>query len=240
MWRNLWLWAIGALLAMAVGITLVLAGAPPTLEVPSVPGPTAQAPARPPALPPAQLQPAAPTPPVQASLPKPPGVSAEEWDVLKNELSGRPQELRRLAGYYAFADALERYRSGHGNQSAAARQALARTLDASLDERLRQRELNIGEARMIKAAVLQELLADDAQRAAAMTRWQAEQLAANPAETAHLRPERDFLQRQAAIVSAWQARPAAQRDPQALERELDALRRSAWPSPTGTQKETSR
>jgi hypothetical protein len=47
--------------------------------------------------------------------------------------------------------------------------------------------------------------------------------------------EREFQQRQAAVVAAWQAQPAAQRDPAALQRQLEALRRQHFQT-----KETSR
>lgn len=227
---------MGVLLALGAGVAIALWRAPHTVDVPDEPGPSGQAPAEPPP----QPRPSMPAPPDLASTPKPAGVSAEQWAMLQKELAGQPQELRRLAGYYAFGDALERYRSGKDSLSTAERQALARTLDAGLDERLRQRELSIGEARMIKMAVLQELLADDAQRAEAMVRWQAEQVATQPAATAHLARERSFLQQQAAVVAAWQAKPVAQRDPQALERELDALRRATFTPSTDTQKGTSR
>jgi hypothetical protein len=227
---------MGVLLALGAGVSFALWRAPHTVDVPEERGPSGQAPVEPPT----QPRPVMPAPPDLASADTPPGVSAEQWARLQKELAGQPQELRRLAGYYTFSDALERYRSGRDSLPAAERQALARTLDAGLDERLRQRELNIGEARMIKMAVLQELLADDAQRADAMARWQAEQAAANPADTSQLARERSFLQQQAAVVAAWQATPVAQRDPQALERELDALRRAAFTPSTVSPKGASR
>lgn len=227
---------MGVLLALVAGVAMALWWAPHTVRVPSGPGPSGRAPVEAPP----QPRPSMPAPPNLAATDAPPGVTAEQWAGLKQELAARPQELQRLAGYFSFSDALERYRSSKDQLPAAERQALARTLDAGLDERLRQRELNIGEAQKIKTAVLQELLADDTQRAEALARWRNEQAGANPPATAHRAREQEFLQQQAALVSAWQAQPVAQRDPLALERELDALRRASFTPSTDTPKEATR
>jgi hypothetical protein len=233
-WSN-GFWAICVLLALGAGVGIALWRAPHTVDVPDEPASSGQAPVEAP-----PQQPAMPAPPVLATMPEPPGVTAERWAGLGRELAGQPQELLRLARYYTFSDALQRYRSHKESLSAAQRLALARTLDSSLDERLRQRELNIGEARLIKVAVLQELLADEAQRTDALVRWQDEQIAAHPPEAAHLAHENNFLQRQAAVVAAWQAQPQALRDPKALERELDALRRAAFTPANDAPKGTPR
>jgi hypothetical protein len=101
-------------------------------------------------------------------------------------------------------------------------------IDRSINERLRQRELGAGEARLIKIAVLQELLPDETQREAALQAWETAQRAAAKPDLAVAAREADFQRRQAEIVAAWQAQPARQRDPQALERELEALRLSSF------------
>jgi len=136
----------------------------------------------------------------------------------------RPDELRRVVDYLSFSDRLRHFR----DDPAADRKALAAGIDRSIDERLRQRELSAGEARLIKIAVLQELLPDDAQRQAALQAWETALRAAEKPDLALAAREADFQRRQAEIVAAWQARPAAQRDPRALERELDALRQSSF------------
>jgi hypothetical protein len=79
-------------------------------------------------------------------------------------------------------------------------------------------------------AVLQELLDTDAARQDALARWQAAQPGV-AADNVRRDRESEFLRRQAATVAAWQARPAAQRDPRALERELAVLRQTSFDNP---------
>jgi hypothetical protein len=212
-------WIFGCLVALAAGVALALWQAPRTIDIPegrpSDAGPVRPAPKR------ESPRPAEPAPPALAGLP--PGVSAAQWAQLQGELAGRPDELRRLAEYFTFADRMQRFRTASG----AERQALAEALDVGLDERLRQREMTAGEARLVKVAVLSVLMPDDAAaRAGALERWQA-QWAPQP-DAARLAQEREFQARQAAVVGAWMARPAAQRDPKALERELEDLRRESF------------
>lgn len=169
-----------------------------------------------------------------ADDPAPPGVGVAQWASLRRELASQPAELARLRAYFAFSDAVGRLRDG--SASADQRRAAALAVDAALDERLERREVSGAEAKVIKVAVLDQLLDDPAARSAALERWQAEQTAAHPPDTAYRVREDDFLRRQAAIVAAWQARPPAQRDPKALQAELDALRRASFasnPAPNG-------
>lgn len=177
------------------------------------------------------------------NLPAPPGISAAQWAALRAEMAQRPDgaaELARLSAWFAFSDLAQRFRqqrqAGH---DPAALAALARELDAALPERLRQRELSAGEARLLKLAVLEALVTDPAEREQRLQQWQqaqsAEQArqrsaAANPALAADMQREQAFLRQQAQLVAAWQAQPAAQRDARALEQQLEALRRSSFPA----------
>ena len=179
-----------------------------------------------------------PAPPLLAQTPvtadaPPPGVSAEVWRGLQTELSGRPEELRRLADYFVYADQLQRFRALPATASAD-RRALAQALDNGLAPRLRLRELSAAEARWIKIAVLEVLVDGDEQRQAALLAWESSAAAAvGPAVDSARSAARnaEFQRRQAQIVAAWSATPPAQRDARALERDLDALRRSSFTAP---------
>lgn len=224
--------AAAAVIALVAGVAATLWTGPSTIELPvpvqrdsvlqrlPVPAPLAAVPSVT-VPPPAEVAAAAP----------PPGVSADDWRKLQAELAQRPDELQRLNDYFVFADQAQRFRAldrpAPGQPAAhAERLALARALDAGLDQRLRQREVNAAEARLIKIAVLDVLVDGDAPRRQALAAWEADVAqAASPlaAETAAA-SNAQFQRRQAEIVAAWSATPADQRDPRELERRLDALR----------------
>jgi len=223
--RRWGLWLTGAVLAVAAGVGVALWRAPDTVDLPVGSSPK-----------PESLPAPMPAPPVLAAAPSaapaaadapPPGVSAAQWLALQREFAGRPEELRRLADYFSYADRLQRFRDQRGKVPRADLLPLAQALDAGLDERLRQHELSAGEARLVKMAVLEVLLPDEAQRAAALSSWEDTQRGAAVASTSAAR-EAEFQRRQSEIVAAWSARPVAQRDRRALERELDALRRASF------------
>lgn len=156
--------------------------------------------------------------PATASAAPPPGVTPEQWAVLLAELQGRPDaaaETDRLRAYFAWSDAVQRWRGARHDP------ALAGAVDAGLHDRLARREVSAAEARLLKAALLETLEPDPARRPAALQAFDAG-LPATAGPDAH---QRQFQQRQAALVAAWQARPAAERDPAALARQLEALRR---------------
>lgn len=178
---------------------------------------------------PVAAAPAAAVPPAAALAADgpPPGLSAEQWATVEAELARHPQaaaERARLRGYFAWSDAVQRWRGARHDV------ALARQVDAGLPERLARTEVSVAEARVLKLALLQTLVPDEAGRLAAMQTFDAT-LPRSAGPTAR---EREFQQRQSALVAAWQAQPAAQRDPAALQRQLEALRRSQF------QKETTR
>ncbi len=215
-----WIWTAGLVLAVAVGTGLALWRAPqgvvvPAAEVPPVPLPAPEL--APPVL-------AAPAGLPQADAP-PPGLTPVQWSALQQELAGRADELQRLRAHFTFADQLQRFRATP-RTAGGERLALAQALDAGLDARLQQREVSVGEARLIKTAVLELLLPDAAQRARALRQWEAAMAAALPADTRHATDNAAFQRRQAELVAAWQAQPAAARDARALEQQLDALRQA--------------
>jgi hypothetical protein len=157
----------------------------------------------------------------------PPGLTAEQWARVEAGLASHPQpaaERARLRGYFVWSDAVQRWRGARHDA------ALARLVDAGLPARLANAEVSAAEARALKAALLQTLLPDPADHLAALQAFDA----TLPQPAGPSAQEREFLQRQTAIVAAWQAQPAAQRDPAALQRQLDALGRAHF------QKETTR
>lgn len=210
--------------AAAAGIALVVVGTAwlqrqaagvPAASTRSAPeGPISAPP--PPVLP----LPAAPT-----RIAAPVGLTGAQWQALQAELASRPDgasELRRIADYFAWSDLLRRFRETAGATDAATRRQIALDLDAGLSERLRQGEVSAAEARQIKVAILEVTLDSSAERAAALQRWLA--FAAAPAREDPRQAE--FEQRQAVLVAAWGAQPV--RDRQALERDLEALRRQVY------------
>ena len=64
-----------------------------------------------------------------------------------------------------------------------------------------------------------------------MQRWQAAGPAGAFGPAAVDPRQAEFQSRQAALVAAWSARPAAARDSAALTRDLEALRRASFASP---------
>lgn len=172
----------------------------------------------------AATAPAVAAAPVPASLAAaagahPPGVTAEQWAALEAELRTRPDgaaERSRLIDYFTWADAVQRWRTTPQDA------ALAAAVDAGLDQRLQNREVSAAEARVLKAALLATLEPDATRRAAALQAYEG----GLPTSAGPSAREKAFQRQQAALVAAWQARPAAERDPAALTRQLDALRRT--------------
>jgi hypothetical protein len=192
---------------------------------------------------PADQQPATatPAPASRAEAPPPYGLSAEEWRQLQAALAGHPQreaELARIGAYMAYMRSVERFRQLRGqarepgSPPPAELQALARTLEAELPQHLERGELSAGEAMQLRLATQEVLQPDAAARQAALALWQ-QGLAQAAAQKRQPDPrEAQFQQRQAALVAAWSAQPPEQRDPRALEAQLDALRQSIFtPAP---------
>jgi len=164
----------------------------------------------------------------------PPGVSSEQWAAIEAELTPRPDaaaELQRLRSYLEWSDALRRFRDGHiGGATTPEQLALAREIEQGLGERVRRAEVSAAEARQIESAILTLSVPDEAERAERLRQWAAAELPPPaPADT----QQESFERRQAEIVAAWAAQPAASRDPAALERELEALRRQSFAVPGG-------
>jgi hypothetical protein len=178
-----------------------------------------------PALVPAPAEAPLPTP--VADRPPPSGMSSEQWRDLQAALKDHPDrdaELRRVAQYLAFKSNFELFQAARSQHAGTPElQTLARQLDAELDARLANAELNAAEAVAIKSTLLDELEPDGARRATRLDQW-ARQHA--PAAGGGMDGQREarYQKEAAAILAAWQALPPTQRDPHQLEAQLDALR----------------
>jgi len=161
----------------------------------------------------------------------PPGLTRAQWATVLQRLQGQPDALaerRRLAAYFGWADAVQRWRAAPDDG------ALARQVDAGLPARVAQREVSASEARQLKLALLRTLAPDDAARAAALQAFDAALPVPSPPDPR----QPAYAQAQAAAVAAWHARPVDQRDPQALASELAALRHVHFADPI--RQETTR
>lgn len=145
-----------------------------------------------------------------------------QWARLKEELRDRPAELRRVANYLVWSDALRRFRAaGASGADRATLAALGEPVDAGLLDRLVNHELTAAEARRIKLALLEATVDDATQRQAQLAAWTASRPAGAFAAASADPRQAEFGRRQAALL-------ATHRDPQALARELDQLRASVF------------
>jgi hypothetical protein len=173
-----------------------------------------------------------------------PLLSTEELAEVRRALADHPDaeaEVQRVVAYLQFTRQWQRLLAAR--QAGADPQALrtlAASLDAALPQHLLRRELSAAEAGLVKGTLLEVLVPDSARRAAALGEWQrdvaAQQIKDQPQRAAAAAAERTsnaaFQARQVQVVAAWQALPAAQRDPARLEAELDTLRRQTFNPPT--------
>jgi hypothetical protein len=176
---------------------------------------------------------AAPAP--LAELP-PAGLSLEQWQQLRESLKDHPDrdgEIRRVAEYMAYNQTLDRFRLEKAQRADAAQQArlreLATTLDAGLDARLERSEISGAEARVLKIALLETLESDLTLRQARLEDWTRQHEVTQP-QVSDPR-DAEYERQQAAIVAAWYALPAEQRDAAQLQAQLEALRERIFGQP---------
>lgn len=238
-----WVGTAAVLLTVAVvSVSAIDAGGLPVRVVPTHGTSIAAAPATlsPPATAPA-AQPSEAGRPSGAAPAQPPGISAEQWQQLVEELSGRADgaaELARLAEYFRFADAVQSFRKARGQTGPQAElQTLAHTIDAGLDTRLQRREVSAAEARALKSAVLEVLQADEASRQATLQQWLSRPMPLSAADAATRQRDAEFMRQQAVIIAAWSTQAPADRDQRVLESRLAALKKATYSTPgreTGT------
>jgi hypothetical protein len=161
----------------------------------------------------------------------PKGMSAEQWRDLQLALKDHPDrdaELKRVAQYLAYKDLFERFQAAREQHAGTpALKALAQQLDDGLNARLANAEMTAAEATAIKTTLLDQLEPDAKRRAQRLDQWMRQQ-AQQGVATVNARDaqrEAQYKREEAEILAAWRDLPAAQRDPQQLEVQLDALRR---------------
>jgi hypothetical protein len=131
---------------------------------------------------------AAPPAGPSASHHLPGGLDAAQWQKISDSIAAGPEhdrELARIANLMEFRRAVGRLRELRGDPAAAdERRRLAREIDAGIELHLALRESTGAEAVMLKSAVLEETVADPAQRTAQLEAFRQKLAQANP-------PERD-------------------------------------------------
>jgi hypothetical protein len=172
------------------------------------------------------------------AIASPSGVTAEQWQSLRDSLADHPdrdRELARIAAYFEYRHAVQALRSPL--RDAANTNALrdaARRVDAGLADRIAQGEVTAGEALALKQAALEVLQPDSAQRALAIEQWRTAQLSA-PSTTPIAGDDAArnilFRERQATLVTTHRALPASQRDAAKLAAQLQALRTEIFDAP---------
>ncbi len=115
--------------------------------------------------------------PAKAARPVPPGLTAQQWQALVNDLTAKPdgaREIARLETWFRFADTVRQFRDLNRaalGEPTPALVALAKQIDSELDVHVAQRELSGTEAHDIKATLL-EVLEPDADTAdETLERW---------------------------------------------------------------------
>lgn len=176
--------------------------------------------------------------PAAGTADQPPyGLSPEQWQQLQQALADHPQrdaEMARIGAYMAYMNTAQRFRElrrqAAGAPPGEELQGLARTLEAGLQEHLDRGEMTAGEALLLRSATQEVLQPDSALRQQALAVWQ-QGLAAAQAARAPDPREAAFAEQQAALVARWSALPPEQRDPRALETQLEALRQGIFNPP---------
>lgn len=167
---------------------------------------------------------------------RPAFLTEEEWTSLQEALRDTPnreQEQARIIEYLRFQKQVQMWQSLRESQDVSKRHDIANELLNGIPDRLAKRELNAGEAMMLQAALLEDLVPDAQQRQARL-QTEKQRLVTQPteAEIAAQRQEeamqQTYKRREAEIIAQWQAMPADQRDQRWLETQLDAARRAAY------------
>lgn len=168
---------------------------------------------------------------------RPEFLTEEEWKSLVEALKDTPNrehEQARIVEYLRFQKQFQLWQSMRDSQDAAKRQALAKELLEAIPQRLENREVSSGEAQLLQATLLEELVPDQQQRQVRLEAEKKRLTNIQPSETDAAAQRQDaaklqeYKRREAEIIAQWQAMPVEQRDQRWLETQLDAARRSAY------------
>jgi hypothetical protein len=178
-------------------------------NAPVAPAPTASAVARPPS-------PFSDAPPVPGQARSP---LEERAARLGATASAEPQDP--AVARTAYRSALERYAALRSRGATPAQlDEVARILDAGIDARVDRGEMTLADGMELMADLLDVLEPDPRDRGPLLAQWREQKLAAG-----RPRQPRDpgLVSREAVLVAAWQARPAARRDAHELEWAIQQL-----------------
>lgn len=185
----------------------------------------------------------APSPSSPSKQPTAPVPQASAVPADQTAAATRPSpgsSLARLAARAETLAALARWQSLHRGAATPARQALAEEIIAALPGRLDRREIGPAEAMLIHMAVMEDTAPIQERREAqlavlrqhleAYTGPAFELAGPQAAEKASAPPTKDeiYRQRQSEILTRWMRQPPEQRDPKALEAELDQAHKAVF------------
>jgi len=169
---------------------------------------------------------------------RPSDFSPEDWAALKAAMSTQPNakaETERVVSYLRFQRAFEQWQALADSSNVQQRHQLAENLLSQLPDRLTKGEVTMGEALLLSTALLTDLQPDERLRESRLQAIRDQLTNAIPVDEQQvaLDAERhaEFNRRQAAIVAAYQAKPEASRDPNALAADLQAARNAVYGKP---------
>lgn len=167
---------------------------------------------------------------------RPSDFTPEDWAALKAAMSNQPNgqaEMDRVVAYLRFQRNFEQWQALADSRDVAKRHQLAESLLTQLPERMNKGEVTSGEALLLSNALLTDLQPDENLREARLADMRSKLQAAAPrtdaeqaARDAEIRDE--LKRRESAIIADWQSKPEASRSQVALERDLEAARRSVY------------
>ncbi len=175
--------------------------------------------------------------PTRADLP-PPDVPPQEWQQVSAALSATPQgraQLPRVGQFLGFQHRVQRWEAMHQSSvMSAQRLALAQSLMDEVPTHLSRAELTGADALALEAQLAQDIVPDPNARAAYLQTQMRALQAAQPAPDAQDQVRLAAYKAQESVITArWLALPPAQRDPQQLTAQLDAVRHKVFDPPQG-------
>ncbi|RZI85942.1 MAG: hypothetical protein EOP38_03075 [Rubrivivax sp.] len=167
---------------------------------------------------------------------RPSDFTPEDWAALKAAMSTQANpkaETERVVKYLRFQRAFEQWQALADSRDVQQRQQLANHLLGQLPDRMAQGEVTMGEALLLSTALLNDVEPDEKRRAQRLEEMRAKLTTAGPrSDEAQValdnKRKAELDQLTSAIVAAYQAQPESRRDQHALERDLDAARRSVY------------
>jgi len=164
----------------------------------------------------------------------------ENLGALNQVMSKQPEgekELQRVTSFLKFQRGFERWQEMQDQADAGPRHELARSLMASLPDRVRSAEITLPEAALMCGMMLNDLEPNEQLREQKMAECHRGLEAVSPRVDTEqgmraAQCQTEYRRREAALVAEFQARPATQRDAARLEADLQKARKDVFDSPT--------